>query len=116
MPLTKTADRYRGRARSKQKTIDRMPTPPTPTAAGEWLADPAQRHRSHPRLAKGPTMSSEQELSTPPAFTIGPTAAEDKPKADCRIHKGSEQRSTALPRSPLQFTRRGRKFRYSAYA
>ena len=38
MPLSKTADRYRGRARSKQKTIDRMPTPP---AAGEWPADPA---------------------------------------------------------------------------
>ena len=36
MPLTKTADRYRGRARSKQKTIDRMWTPPTPPAAGEW--------------------------------------------------------------------------------
>ena len=41
MPLTKTADRYRGRARSKQKTIDRMRTPPTPPAAGEWPADPA---------------------------------------------------------------------------
>ena len=41
MPLTKTADRYRGRARSKQKTIDWMGTPPTPPAAGEWPADPA---------------------------------------------------------------------------
>ena len=41
MPLTKTADRYRGRTRSKQKTIDRMRTPATPPAAGEWPADPA---------------------------------------------------------------------------
>ena len=42
MPLTKTADRYRGRPWSKQKTIDRMRTPPTPPAAGEWPADPAE--------------------------------------------------------------------------
>ena len=41
MPLTKTADRYRGRARSKQKTIDRMRTPQTPPAAGEWPEYPA---------------------------------------------------------------------------
>ena len=41
MPLTKALGRYRGRARSKQKTIDRMRTPPTPPAADEWPADPA---------------------------------------------------------------------------
>ena len=53
MPLTKTADRYRERARSKQKTIDRMPTPLTPPPAGEWLADPAQRHKKPLRTRQG---------------------------------------------------------------
>ena len=41
MPLTKTAEKYRGRARSKQKTIDRLRAAPPPPGGGEWQAGPA---------------------------------------------------------------------------
>ena len=40
MSLTKTAEKYRGRARSKQKTIDRLTAAPPPPLGGEWPAGP----------------------------------------------------------------------------
>ena len=41
MPLTKTAEKYRGRARSKQKRIDRLTAAPPPPPSGEWPTGPA---------------------------------------------------------------------------
>ena len=41
MSLTKTAEKYRGGARSKQETIDRLTAAPPPLPGGEWPAGPA---------------------------------------------------------------------------
>ena len=54
---------------------------------------------------RSPPCPQRKDSGTPPVFAIGPATAEEKPKADCCIHKGSEQRSTALQRSPLPFMR-----------
>ena len=56
---------------------------------------------------RGPPWPQRKDSGTPPAFDIGPATAEEQTKADCHIHKGGEQRSTALQRSPLPFTRKG---------
>ena len=56
---------------------------------------------------RGPPWPQRKDSGTPPAFDIGPATAEEQTKADCHTHKGSEQRSTALQRSPLPFTRKG---------
>ena len=46
-----------------------------------------------------------KNLGRSPAFAIGPTAVEEKTKADCRTRKGTKQRTRALQRPLLLFTK-----------
>ena len=40
-----------------------------------------------------------------PAFAIGTSAVEEKPKADCRTRKGNQQHTQALQRPLLLFAK-----------
>ena len=44
-------------------------------------------------------------MAIPSAFAIGPTAVEEKPKADGRTRKGTKQRTRALQQPLLLFTK-----------
>ena len=52
-----------------------------------------------------------KDLGTLPAFAIGPTAVEEKTKTDCGTRKGNKQRTRALQRPWLLFTKTRIQFR-----
>ena len=88
---------------------------PTYTIVGQ------QPHDAAPEAPKGSFPASRQEIlwassqaspwpqrknyGHPSAFAIGPTAVEEKPKADCRTRKGNQQRTQALQRPLFLFTK-----------
>ena len=66
-----------------------------------------------PPFAKNETFGRKN--SKAPAFAIGPTAVEEKPKADCRTRKGNKQRNQGPAEALVAFTKTRIQFRNFLY-
>ena len=97
---------------------------PTYTVAGQ---QPHDAHQRRCRLVSGPEAENTQDSlrgsacphrkhsGTSPAFAIGPTAVEEKPKADCRTRKGNKQRNQGPAEALVAFTKTRIQFRNFLY-